>query len=135
MQILTKTRPAGAQSGLTAVGFISDFVYAALRATRADITDRQRPFHAQRFRHFAHCPDGHRWHPAGIFFCFERTPTQVMLGDVRRRSHTPDVSTTHARRCTDTTTGDAPETPRANHCVVGPNGPATSVRLVHRRTT
>ena len=69
------------------------------------------------------------------FFCFERTPTQVMLGDVRRRSHTPDDSTTHARRCTDTTTGDAPKTPGAQHCVAGPNGPATSVRLVHRRTT
>jgi len=62
------TGPIRTQADLAVITLMSDFVYAALRATRADITDRERPFHAQRFRHFAHCHHGHRWHQAGNFF-------------------------------------------------------------------
>lgn len=48
------------QADLAVITLMSDFVYAALRATRADITDRQRLVDTQTFRHFAHCPNGRR---------------------------------------------------------------------------
>ena len=62
------TGPIRTQADLAVITLMSDFMYAALRATRADITDRQRLFDTQTFRHFAHCPNGRRRHQAGNSF-------------------------------------------------------------------